>query len=203
LLVALVLALSVTAGGCGVSNDRGPRAIAPSDVPFGLLDQPSTSTTVAPLPSESRAVTVYLFDQKGAIHPVTRNVQAPVTTAKVANALLLPVSAAETAAGLTSAITADTFLRGLDGPVDGLLTVDLSSSLLSITGRRQIQALAQVVFTMTELANVERVLFEFDGRRRDVPRGDGDLSSSPVTRRDYPSLEPSSSTTTVSTAPSR
>jgi spore germination protein GerM len=196
-IVALVLASTLAA--CGVSKDSKPRAISPTDVPFGLLDQPSTSTTVAASPIEGRPVTVYLIDDKGALRPVTRTVAAPITTAKVANALLKPVSAAETAAGLTSAITADTFLRGLDGPVDGLLTVDLSSALLNVTGRRQIQALAQVVFTMTDLANVERVLFEFDGRRRDVPRGNGDLASSPLTRLDYRTLEPPSASTTTST----
>jgi spore germination protein GerM len=198
-VVAAVSSLALVLGACGVSKDARPRAIAPADVPFGLLDQPSTSTSVTSSPVEGRPVTVYLLDDKGTLRPVLRTVAAPVTTAKVAGVLLKPVTAAETSAGLTSAITADTFLRGLDGPVDGLLTVDLSSALLNVTGRRQIQALAQVVFTMTALANVERVLFEFDGRRQDVPRGNGDLASSPLTRLDYRTLEPPTASTTTST----
>jgi spore germination protein GerM len=194
-LAAAATALLLSA--CGVPTDGKPRAIASDDVPFKLLDQPSTTTTEATAPSEMRAVTVYLLDEKGVLRPTTRSIRAPVTAAKVLTTLLQPASAAESAAGLSTALTADTKLRGLDGPVDGLLTVDLSSSVLNINGRRQIQALAQVVFTMSEVPNVERVLFEFDGRPREVPRGDGDLSSMPLTRQDYFALEPPVTTTTT------
>lgn len=199
--IALVLTLVLVAAGCGVSDEETPRTIADDDVPFGLLDEPAT-TTIAPSPANARSVTVYLVDDKGALRPTTRFVQAPVTAAKVMEALLEPTMPAEAAAGLATSITADTRLRGLDGPVEGILTVDLSSALLKVTGRRQIQALAQVVFTVTDLAGVRRVVFEFDGRRRDVPRGDGDLTSSPLDRGDYASLEPpnpSPSTTTTTT----
>jgi hypothetical protein len=196
-LAALVVLALAALAGCGVSTDGSPRAIADDDVPFGLLAQPSTTTTVPDTNATVRTVTVYLLDEKGALRPVDRVVELPVTAFRVATALLLPPTAEETRAGLSTALTADTELRGLDGPIGGLLTVDLSSSLLNVTGRRQIQALAQVVFTMTDVPNVQRVLFEFDGRRRDVPRGDGDLASTPLSRSDYAALEPPSSTTTT------
>jgi spore germination protein GerM len=199
-VVALAVAVAAIAlSACGVSTDGQPRPIASDDVPFKLLDQPSTTTTEPTSPSEMQAVTVYLLDEKGVLRPSQRSIRVPVTAPKVLTTLLQPASGVEAAAGLSTALTADTKLRGLDGPVDGVLTVDLSSSVLNINGRRLIQALAQVVFTMSEVPNVEQILFEFDGRSREVPRGDGDLSSMPLTRQDYVALEPPAPTTTTST----
>jgi len=73
-------------------------------------------------------------------------------------------------------------------PKDGLVTIDLSHQLLDITGRQQILALAQVVFTATSLPDVDRVLFKIDGKRREVPNGEGTLTSSPLGRLSYRDL---------------
>jgi spore germination protein GerM len=74
------------------------------------------------------------------------------------------------------------------GPVDGLATIDLSRQLLDVTGRQQILALAQVVYTATAYPNVDRVLFQFDGASREVPNGDGTLTSTPLGRLSYRGL---------------
>ena len=111
----------------------------------------------------------------------------PATVARAIQALLRGPTGDE-AGDLSTAITSDTKLLHVDGPVDGLVTIDLSSELLDITGRQQILALAQVVFTVTSLPNVDRVLFEIDGERREVPNGDGTLTSSPLGRLSYRGL---------------
>lgn len=186
-----VTSLAMVAVGCGVPRDSEPRAIDPSNVPFALLAP--TSSTPEPTTAGTDALataTVYLVSGQGRVVPTTRQVRAPATLPKVVAALLAGVTDDEAARKLGSAIAPGTKLRGLDGPIEGLLTVDLSDDLLGVSGRRQIEALAQVLFTVTEVDEVDRVLFEFEGERHDVPRGDGELTSSPLTRRDYRALEP-------------
>jgi spore germination protein GerM len=195
--VALAAALLLLAAACGVSTDSKPRPIAGGDVPFGLLERPTTTTTLPPAPSELRSVTVYLLDGGGTLHAVGRSVAPPVTTVAVLDALLSPLTAEDVAAGLTTALAPGTELRGVDGPAGGLLVVDLSSSLLHLDGRHQIQALAQLVFTASELPRVNQVRVEFDGLRHEVPRGDGELVSIPLTRGDYLLQAPPATATTI------
>jgi hypothetical protein len=190
---SLLLTLFVA---CGVPKDHEPRAIDPGNVPFALLAPTSSAPepTVAG-PSSLETATVYLVDAQGHLVATTREVRFPATLPKVVSALLAGVTDAEAARKLRSAIAPGTKLRGLDGPIEGVLTVDISDDLLGVTGRRQIEALAQVLFTVTSVRGVEQVLFEFEGERHDVPRGDGELTSSPLTRRDFRTLEPAPSTT--------
>ena len=201
-----VAVLSATASvavllGCGVPDDARPRAIDPDNVPFALL-APTSSTpepTIAG-PTSLTPTVVFLVGQQGRLIETERMVRAPATLAKVVSALLSGVTDEDAARKRRSAIAPGTKLRGLDGPIGGLLTVDLSNDLLRVTGRRQIEALAQVVFTVTAVPDVERVLFEFEGRRHDVPRGDGELTSEPLNRRDFRSFQPLPPPTSSTTA---
>ena len=52
--------------------------------------------------------------------------------------------------------------------------------------------MAQIVYTATGLAQVKRVRLLVDGQPRDWVRGDGVAVSTPLTRFDYPELNPSS-----------
>ena len=98
----------------------------------------------------------------------------------------------------------------------GLVTIDLTSGIESASGESLIQAFAQLVFTSTPVAcpaNVKkgktkpppttttstpkgdatlpctnRVLFEVDGQRLQVPIETGAQTSQPITRADYSSL---------------
>jgi len=59
---------------------------------------------------------------------------------------------------------------------------------VAIGGQEQILALAQVVLTATSVAGVADVRFTLEDQPVDIPRGDGTLSSGPLTTRDYASL---------------
>jgi spore germination protein GerM len=189
LLLALAVACLLLAG-CGVPTDDKPQVIDGNDVPFQLLAPTTESTTTTVLPSGSAGlarVVVYLADTDGHLAAARREVEAPVTPAKVVRALLQGPTPDE-ASKLHTAITSETKLLDVDGPTDGLVTVDLSAHLLDITGRQQILALGQVVYTLTSLPDVTRVLFRFDGEAVEVPNGDGTLTAEPLGKLSYRTL---------------
>ncbi len=73
---------------------------------------------------------------------------------------------------------------------DGTLIVNVSDAFFKSTGDLQIKAVAQIVFTATELAGVSRVRIQVDGQNYPWPRGDGTLAKDAVTQYDYPELDP-------------
>jgi len=184
--LALTLVLvAVMAAACGVPKDTGPRLVEPQQVPFDLLAPTAgATTTTVPGLTPTRQVSIYLADADGHLVPVSREVGAPATLSKAITSLLAGPSTDE-ADRLHSAITSDTRLLHVRGPVDGLATIDLRCQLLEVTGRQQILALAQVVYTATAFPGCDRVLFQFGGATREVPNGDGTLVSTPLGRLSY------------------
>lgn len=188
LVIATTLA-AVLVAACGVPTEQSPQALPAKNVPFQLL-APTAEATSTTVPSPSKATTrlsIYLADADGKLVPVRRQVEAPATITKSVGTLLRGPTAEE-ADRWHTAITSDTKLLHADPPIDGLVTLDLSRHMLDITGRQQILALAQVVYTATSLADVDRVLFRFDGTAKEVPNGDGKLTASPLGRLSYRGL---------------
>jgi spore germination protein GerM len=188
-LLAGLAGLVVVLAACGVPGDGAPHELDAKNVPYKLL-APTAENTTTTQPSAFTAtsrVKIYLADADGKLEAVSRQVTAPSTAARSVESLLKGPSKEE-ADELHSAITTDTRLLGVDGPTDGLVTLDLSHDLLDITGRQQILALAQVVYTATELPSVDRVLFQIDGENVEVPNGNGKLTASPLGRLSYRDL---------------
>ena len=187
-LVALTL-LAAFVAACGVPNDHDPREIDTQNVPFSLLAPTAgaTSTTTPPAQAPMAHLTIYLADADGNLVAVPRDVTAPGTVRK-AIATLLNGPTTNEANRLHTAITSDTKLLHISGPKDGLVTIDLSRQLLDVTGKQQIVALAQVVYTATSRRDVERVLFRVEGKPKEVPTGDGTLTAEPLDRLSYSEL---------------
>lgn len=183
------VATAVLLAACGVPGDDAPRPLDEQAVPFDLLapTAESTTTSVPSVFADTDRVAVYLADPDGKLQAVRRPVTTPVTVAKVIEALLAGPTEEESSR-LATAITSGTELLGSDGPNDGLVTINLSRDVLDITGRQQILALAQVVWTVTALPRVDRVLFQFEGEPAEVQNGNGTLTSSPLGRRSYRDL---------------
>ena len=189
--IAGVLALAA----CGVQEDSDPRPMAADEIPFGLL-APATSVSM-PENDEGTEVTVWLVDNAGLLSRARRPVEPPIGPTDVIEALLAGVTDAEADAGLRTNIPPGTELLGVDGPNEGLVTIDLSGEFLTVERELQRLALAQVVFTVTGLANVDRVLFEFDGEPAEVPGRNDELTSEPLRRADFEQFDPRATTTTV------
>lgn len=183
-LVASLLAAIVLAG-CGVPTDERPRDIASRRVPFELLAPSSTTSTTA-APVISTVVPVYMVVNEKVV-PLPREVLAPAVLTRLLAALLKGPTVEESDSGLRTAIPNDT--RLLSARLDGsIATIDLSGELLAVSGQEQILALAQIVFTATELPGVAGVRFALDDKPIEVPRADGTLTSDPLRRSDYESL---------------
>lgn len=79
--------------------------------------------------------------------------------------------------------TLEVFSIRKQGP---LLFVDVSPEITELTGQTLSFALAQIVFTATELDGVERVQITVDGRTVAWPTGSGDDTTEPLSRYDFP-----------------
>jgi spore germination protein GerM len=72
----------------------------------------------------------------------------------------------------------------------GVATVDLGGNFGQLAGAGQVLAVAQIVFTVTELAGIHAVAFTLDGQAIAVPAANGAQVDTPVTRSQYASLAP-------------
>ena len=105
---------------------------------------------------------------------VTREVPAAQESlAVVLDALVAGPTDAETAAGLESAVPAQTKVLGGTTETGGIATVNLGGTFGQLVGQPQIEAVAQVVFTVNTLPGVTGVTFQLSGRAVEVPIASG------------------------------
>ncbi len=186
-LVALVAAALVA--GCGVSAQDTAEAVstgARTAAPSGDGDRTAGSRLV-----------VYLV--RGArLAPLERRFRIPTTAAALAELLAGPTRA-EAADGVRTAVAPE--VVGVEDVLsEGATTVVLTRGFTGITGGDQLLAVAQVVWTLTELETVDRVTFTVEGVRVEVPT-DAGLSAGPVDRDDYRSVAPVVETPTAPVPP--
>ena len=74
----------------------------------------------------------------------------------------------------------------------GVLRVDVSKELGQLSGEVLVAAVAQIVFTASEVDGVESVNILINGADQQWPSGNGELQSAPLTVYDYPGLVQSS-----------
>ena len=188
-LVALAVALALSAA-CSAPVDSGPKTIRSASLPEDLRAESSSTTTTAPPTGESDEVTVYFIGPENRLVPVKRRVSRPVTVEKILETLFAPgPTPAERVEGLRTAISAETTVLG--APIEArIVTVDLSDDFALGPLPEQIAAYAQVVFTAFGVGEVGGVVFAQNGRRQEVPQGDGSLTSTPLGPAAFPELTP-------------
>lgn len=147
-LAAAALATAVAVG-CGVSVDEAPRA----------LQLPETTTTVSPAAPTGRFSTVLYYVAEGELLPTVRDLPDR-TLDSILTALLDPPT--NTPAGLGSSIPPGTRLLGLQRD-RRTITVDLSEAFDNVVGQSRQQAIGQIVMTVTELDDIQRVRFMVEG----------------------------------------
>lgn len=185
-LLAGVVALAGAAG-CSAPVDSGPKTLRAASIPEALRSPSSTTSTSVPS-GESEEVTVY-YIQGDRLAPVKRRVSPPVTVEKVLQKLFAGPTTAEAVGGMRSAISPDTDILG--APIEArITTVNVSKNFAFGLPTDQIMAVAQVVFTAVDIPGVTGVLFAENGRREEVPQGDGSSTSAPLGRASYPQVTP-------------
>jgi spore germination protein GerM len=69
-----------------------------------------------------------------------------------------------------------------------VLTVDVSPEITELSGDLLALAVAQIVFTASEIEGVRAVRLRVDGQDQQWPKGDGETREGTLTVYDYPGL---------------
>jgi len=180
--LAACCAAAALFGACGIANDESPRDIPPLEqLQLGV----NTDRGAGDARGSSR---IYLLapaaaGQTALLEPVARDVDE--TPAALLEALFSGPNAAELADQFRSAMPDGTTLRSAQVQ-RGVLVVDVSGQLLQLSGGDVVDALAQVVFTASEVQGVRSVRVLVDGNPRQWPTGNGELRDAPLTVYDFP-----------------
>jgi spore germination protein GerM len=174
---------------CGFGAQGIDHPVDDDDVPYDLLAPSTTTTTSAPPPATTTTLawrTNLWFVRGDHLEPVTRQLRIQPAVPLVLTQLLRGPAAADPASVRTALEPDDA--SAADEPTGGALTVDLGADFGTRPSSEQILALGQLVFTVTEVPGVGRVIFRIDGAELDVPLPNGQLAAGSVSRDDYASL---------------
>lgn len=179
--LALVFVLGLLSG-CGIGPQHEPVVV--SILPQTAGPVPSTVVTGVPL-----SVQVYLL--KGSyLFRVTRTVPPGPGLAPTLAAVSAPLSPDERAQGLRTALPAS--VESLTGALTrgDTARVQVPPGFDRLPVQEQINALGQLVFTITADTLATGVQLVRGGKPVAVPDASGQLQSRPVTREDYAVLTP-------------
>jgi len=184
---ALAVAAAVVAlGACGgLEAQDADHPLRDDQVPYDLLAAPTTTTTQPPPPTTTtlpwRTNLWYVAGDR--LVPAPRQLLEQPEVDQVLRLLLrgpaeddLPL--VRSAVGLGDATVAGP-------PAGGTLTIDLAADFGARSSSEQILALGQLVFTVTEVPGVGRVVFRIDGAELAVPLPNGQLAAGSVSRDDF------------------
>lgn len=183
--LALAVALLFVLSACSVPEDDSPRAL-----PAGVMPGEATPT---PLTTGTTQRVIYLYNQETQrLQPVSREVEDPVTVEAVLAELIEDPTQEEQDENLVSVVDIETALIGTS-ITDDVLTIDLAATgLPSQEGEQLFQALAQLVYSLTERNDVEGVLIRVEGEGTPWPIAFGGdaIENEVLTKESYETLDP-------------
>lgn len=183
-LTTLLLVAPLVAGACSVQGQERAQVRDDDAVPFGLLDQ-DVPPLLPPVPAVVTETVSLCFVDVDAVVAVDAAIDPPIDLPDVVEALAEPPGSA--AGSLRTAVGEPPLVRDVR-LVAGVARVDLLPAITELGGDEQLLAVAQLVCTLTGRPGVGLVSFTLVGSPVDVPRGDGSLTSGPVSRDDYADL---------------
>lgn len=177
--VPVVFAVALLVSACGIQSD-----VAPRDVP---ADQRNlTLTDVASGSDASGASRVYLVGpgDDRLLRAVPRDASS---RRNLIETLLRGPNEAELEAQFSTFIPPGTEL--LSSRSNGqFLILDFSNQLTELTPQGLTQAIAQIVYTATELDGIEAVQLRVEGEDLSVPRPSGETTAVALSIYDYPGV---------------
>ncbi|MGY2085732.1 GerMN domain-containing protein [Blastococcus sp. SYSU DS0539] len=187
-LVPLLCALAVLAG-CGVEPQDRPQVLT--------IPVPEISEAGERPEANGPAVTVYFV--RGAVLAPVERATAVADAPSALGRLASGPTRVEVIGGLRTALAPQT-LRVDEGVPGGITSVSVTREFTGITGGNQLLAVAQVVWTLTDLPDTTQVRFLLDGVPVEVPT-DGGLTEQPVDRDDFRSVAPTADPTPAQVPP--
>lgn len=176
----LVLFVALTVG-CSFGPENKSQVIPESQQQ--KLDESTSSNEVG-----SGFGRVYLQRTETTGGSVLTGVQRNISTDPfdVTQVLLNGPVEAEQDAGLRSAIPASTEVLSARYVATDLVKVDLTSEIFRATGDDLVSSVAQIVLTLCDIPGIQRVIIVVNGQVNEWPKGDGSLTSQPLTAFDFP-----------------
>jgi spore germination protein GerM len=198
-LLAVLVVLALLAGGCGVPEDEEASPINPDGLPFrptpdDLEDEPATSGPITEV--------VYFFDGRAQrLVPVERSVPSHNSVEDRIGALVAGITQEEADTGLVTFLAEGTALASAPEIVqDRVVVLDFNPAFTQGQANTDhLQAVAQVVWTVTDIDGIRAVLFERDGEVQNEVNGDGEQTTGPLDRGDFLDLRPVAPVTTTTT----
>ena len=184
----LCILLTVGISGCGIASDDGPRDIPAADqVELGRGGDSNAGAAIGT--ARVYFLSPEVVGQAALLESVARDVAETPTA--LLQALLAGPNQTEQSNQFRTALPVGTQL--LDARRQGfVLRVDLTDAVLQLSGEVLITAIAQIVFTASEIEGVRGVTIVVAGADQQWPVGGGELTSTPLTVYDYPGLVSSS-----------
>ena len=174
-----ILTVAVAAfalGACGIQTDSAPRDL-PEDERSLISDSSSGSDA-------SGADRIYLVapGEERLLRSVPRDAEFREDLIEI---LLLGPNDDEVAAQFSSFIPPSTELLSARSKGQ-ILIVDLTAEISELTGQSLSQAIAQIVYTATEIDGIEAVQLKVEGEDVAWPKPNGDTTADPLRTYDYP-----------------
>ncbi len=192
-LVASLLAGGVLLGACGIPLDHAAQPVPRSRVPDGLLGAPTPTTTTMPEDS-TRAVPIGIYFMNSAgtrLVETFARVQPPPTAVEALDLLAYGPTAADSKHGLRTGLSPQSTPRVKVDRQTGIAVVALDSATYYLLGSQEYQALAQIVYTVTDPQfGVHAVQFTYAGAPALAYLPDGQYTQYPVGRSAYAALAP-------------
>lgn len=177
MLLLTVAALVMTS--CGIQTDSAPRNLPDSE--RGPAAAGSSSGSDA-----SGADRIYLVapGDERLLRSVPRDAALREDLMRI---LLLGPNDDEIAAQYSSFIPPDTQLLSARSKGQ-ILIVDVTGEIAELTGQSLSQAIAQIVYTATEIDGIEAVQLKVDGVEVAWPKPNGEITADPLRIYDYPNF---------------
>jgi spore germination protein GerM len=195
-IVLAGLALTGLSTGCGVATDGSFDAFSDDEIPFGLADPATTTTTeptTAPATTASPTTVVdpfikvtLCFVRADRLLEVERRVPSRPSATEVIRLLLEGPATNPVEEALRSALPAESV--GEVRVVGGVALLSVNPALRELVAKEQTLAIGQLVCTLTAQRGIGQVSFEIDGQPVEVPRADGTVTPLPMSRDDFTEL---------------
>ncbi len=171
-----VVAMALVTG-CGIRPDAAPR-----DIPIEDRSLPASPISAAGASGGDARIYLLTPTEPRQVRSVTRSTG---TRDDLLAALVAGPTDSELSLPLSSALPAELEVLSTRS-VGSVLYVDLSSAIAELSGSGLTLAVAQIVFTATDIAGVDALQLTVDGQRFPWPRPDGATTTGLLRPYDFP-----------------